>query len=812
MQIIYKHCISLVVFLSLTIYFFNPVIFENKKLKQHDIEQWKNGANEIIDYRKNTNKEALWTNSMFSGMPAYLIDVKWKNDIIIFLHKLLGLWLPHPVSLIFISFISFYFMLICFGVRPEISIFGAIAFTLSTYMIVGINAGHNTRIGSAAFIPLIIAGVHLCFHKKRNLGFIITALSLALQLRLNHLQITYYTLIILIFYGISQLIYFYKKDELKHFFNRVFVLIIASFLAIGTFFGEIWSILEYSKYSIRGQSDLIAENSGLSKEYAFQYSNGVYEPLTLFFPHILGGSSRESLSKNSNLGRELKRNNFNRDQINKQLRNAPMYWGDQPIAAPYYVGALFLFLFILSIILLKPHEKYWLIGLLVSSVLLSMGSNFALLNEFIFDYLPGYNKFRSLTFIIIISIFSIVLIGLLTLEKFISNKEKYKKQFIKATLYTLGIYLFLYITSFFLSFSGPVDSNFSNIPDWFLNALINDRKALYVNDIIKGVIMLVTFSFFTYLFIYNKIKKYLYYSIIIIIGIYDMTSANKNFLKNDNCNLFNDCSFTRKKINTVNISEADEFILENNSQRKRVLNLQNTFNEANTSYYHSSIGGYHGAKLRRYQDLIENIITNERSKIISKLQNNNIDFSDLNTLNMLNTGYIKFNESKKGVIKNNFSNGNAWFISKLNKVNSPIEELNLLKTINTKNEAIIDVSKFGNFSYNDTYSNDGKIEILEYFPNKIKLKTYNNSISFIVFSEIYYPKGWNLLINGNNKEILRVNYVLRGTQLEAGENIIELTFSPNSYNIGNTIILISSIILLLLIIVFIFIETKKSIQ
>ena len=286
MQIIYKHCISLVVFLSLTIYFFNPVIFENKELKQHDIEQWKNGANEIIDYRENTNKEALWTNSMFSGMPAYLIDVKWKNDIIIFLHKLLGLWLPHPVSLIFISFISFYFMLICFGVRPEISIFGAIAFTLSTYMIVGINAGHNTRIGSAAFIPLIVAGVHLCFHKKRNLGFIITALSLALQLRLNHLQITYYTLIILIFYGISQLIYFYKKDELKHFFNRIFVLIIASFLAIGTFFGEIWSILEYSKYSIRGQSDLMAENSGLSKEYAFQYSNGVYEPLTLFFPHI----------------------------------------------------------------------------------------------------------------------------------------------------------------------------------------------------------------------------------------------------------------------------------------------------------------------------------------------------------------------------------------------------------------------------------------------------------------------------------------------------------------------------------------------
>ena len=809
MHKIYKHCISIVFFLSLTIYFFSPIIFENKELKQHDIEQWKSSAKEAIDYRKNTNEEILWTNSMFSGMPAYLIDIKWKNDIMVFLHKLLGLGLPYPVSLIFLSFISFYFMLICFGVRPEISVFGAIAFTLSTYMIVGINAGHNTRIGSAAFIPLIVAGVHLCFHKKRNLGFIITALALALQLRLNHLQITYYTLFILIFYGVTQLIYFHRNNQLKHFFKRSMILIFAAIIAVGTFFGEIWSILEYSKYSIRGQSELVSKNTGLSKDYAFQYSNGIFEPLTLFLPHVLGGASQDALSEKSNLGKQLKNNNVNRQQIKKQLRSIPMYWGDQPITAPYYAGILSLFLFILALIILKPHQKYWLIGLLVTSIFLSMGSNFLLLNEFVFNYLPGYNKFRSVTFIIIVSIFAIIFLGVLGLEKFLNNKEKYKKQFINAGLYTLGIYAFLFVISFFLSFSGPVDTNFSTYPNWFLNAIIEDRKALFINDIIKGVSVLLIFIFLTYLLFYKKIKNYLYYSIIITIATIDMTLSNKNYLKNDNCTIYNDCSYTRKKDSNMSMTEADIFIIENNNQRKRVLNLQNTFNEARTSYYHSSIGGYHGAKIRRYQDLIENSINNEKSKLISKLQNNNSNFSDLKILNMLNTGYIKFNDLSTGVVKNNYSNGNAWFISDLKKVQSPNEELELLKTLNTKKQAVIDVSYFKKFISDNSYSIDGSIEIIEYLPNKMKYKSNNTNNSFIVFSEIFYPEGWDLFINGEKKEILRVNYLLRGINLEPGENIIEMKFNPNSYKIGNQIILVSSLILLLLLIAISYLEIRK---
>ena len=288
-----------------------------------------------------------------------------------------------------------------------------------------------------------------------------------------------------------------------------------------------------------------------------------------------------------------------------------------------------------------------------------------------------------------------------------------------------------------------------------------------------------------------------------------MTLSNKNYLKNDNCTLYNDCSYTRKKDSNMSMTEADIFILENNSQRKRVLNLQNTFNEARTSYYHSSIGGYHGAKIRRYQDLIENSINNEKSKLISKLQNNNSNFKDLNILNMLNTGYIKFNDLSTGVVKNNYSNGNAWFISDLKKVQSPNEELELLKTLNTKKQAVIDVSYFKKFISDDSYSINGSIEIIEYLPNKMKYKSNNTNNSFIVFSEIFYPEGWDLFINGEKKEILRVNYLLRGINLEPGENIIEMNFNPNSYKIGNQRILVSSLILLLLLIAISYLEIRK---
>jgi len=809
MNIIIKHLISLIVFISLTTYLFSPVFFENKEIKQHDIEQWKYSANETIEFRKNNKEEALWSNSMFSGMPAYLIDIKWSNYIISNIHKIYSVFFPHPVSNILISFISFYIMLLCFRVKPEIALFGSIAFTLSSYLIVGIAAGHNARIGTVALFPLIIGGIHLCITRNRNLGFIITAVALALQLRLNHLQITYYTLFILIFYGTNQLIYYYYKNQIKFYFKRILVLKIAAMLAIGTFFGEIWAVLEYSSESIRGNSE-ITNTSGLDKDYAFQYSNGIFEPLTLFIPNILGGSSRQTLERDSNLGKELRKNNVSTVQINNQLRNVPTYWGNQPLTAPYFAGSITLFFLILGIMILKRSEKNWIIGLLLISVILSMGSNLSFINNIFFDYLPGYNKFRSVTFIIIISLFSLSLFSSLTLNKLLSDVKKYKKHVFRAFLYSISFYIFIFCLSFLLSYSGSVDSNFENFPSWFTDALSQDRKNLLITDLGYA-------SFFTLILylsylgiIYKNLNKQIFTIVPIAIISLDHLRITTSLIRDDkSCEIYGDCTFINKKNKQISLSESDQFILENNSNRKRVYNLQNTFNDAKTSYFHSSIGGYHGAKMRRYQDLIEKKINKERELLVDKLQNNNIDFSDLKVINMLNVGYIKFGEDRNNVVQNRFSNGNAWYIDKLIPVNSPKDEIEMLSDINTKKEAVYDNQMFDNIKNLD-FSSEGNIEVVEYNPNKIIYRSKNQKKSFLVFSEIYYPHGWKVLINGKESKLIRVNYILRGLELSPGNHTIEMKFEPKAYMIGDKVILASNYILLILLISIIFIEIKKN--
>ena len=809
MNIILKHIISLIVFISLTTYLFSPVFFENKEIKQHDIEQWKYSANETIEFRKNNNEEALWSNSMFSGMPAYLIDIKWSNYIVSNIHKIYSVFFPHPVSNMLISFISFYIMLLCFRVKPEIALFGSIAFTLSSYLIVGIAAGHNARIGTVALLPLIIGGIHLCINRNRNLGFIITAVALALQLRLNHLQITYYTLFILIFYGSNQLIYHYYKNQIKFYLKRILVLTIAAMLAIGTFFGEIWAVLEYSSESIRGNSE-ITNTSGLDKDYAFQYSNGIFEPLTLFIPNILGGSSRQTLERDSNLGKALRKNNVSTVQINNQLRNVPTYWGDQPLTAPYFAGSISLFFLILGIMILKKSEKNWIIVLLIVSVLLSMGSNLSFINNIFFDYLPGYNKFRSVTFIIVISLFSLSLFSSLTLNRLLSDVKKYKKHVFKAFLYSISFYIFIFCFSFLLSYSGSVDSNFQNFPSWFTDALSQDRKSLLKTDLgyASFFTLILYLSYLT--IIYRNLNKQIFTIVSIAIISLDHLRITTSLIRDDkSCEMYGDCTFINKKNKQISLSESDQFILENNSNRKRIYNLQNTFNDAKTSYFHSSIGGYHGAKMRRYQDLIERKINKERELLVDKLQNNNIDFSDLQVINMLNVGYIKFGEDRNNVVQNKFSNGNVWYIDKLIPTNSPKDEIEMLSNINTKKEAVYDKNIFDNIKITD-FSSEGKIEVVEYNPNRIIYKSENQNKSFVVFSEIYYAHGWKVLIDGKESKLIRVNYTLRGLELSPGNHTIEMKFMPNAYIIGDKVILASNYILLFLLIIVIFIEIKKN--
>ena len=427
-QQLLPHVIAVLVFLLITVIFFHPVFFENKGLSQHDILQGLGTSKSLKDYRELTGQEGLWAGSVFSGMPGNLVNLIYSGDLVIHLQRAFTLWLPHPTSLLFLSLISFYILLLANKVRPYVSMAGAIAFGLTSFQIISYWAGHNSKAAAVALMPLVLAGVILAFRGKLGLGFLLTAFGLAMQIRVNHLQITYYLLIICIVFGINELIVRGKDGTIKEIVKPLSVLILAAILAVLTSFGRLWGVYEYSQYSTRGKSELTSQtqtaDSGLDKEYAFQYSNGLFEPLFLFIPNFFGGSTSQDLGTDSNLADALRRNGAAPAQVREQVRSIPTYWGDQPSTAPYYAGAITIFLFVLGMLVLEGRRKWWLFSLVVLGIMLSWGKNFSDFNYFLFDNLPGYNKFRSVTFTIIISVFALVLVGFTGLEEFFKARLK----------------------------------------------------------------------------------------------------------------------------------------------------------------------------------------------------------------------------------------------------------------------------------------------------------------------------------------------------------------------------------------------------
>ncbi|MBU2914814.1 YfhO family protein [Reichenbachiella agariperforans] len=791
---ILPHLIAVLVFLIVTVVFYAPVFFDNKELPQHDITQWEGSAQELTSFRDQTGEEGLWTNSMFGGMPGYLINVEFSGELTKDIHQVLSLFLPHPTGIILIAFLSCYIMLLVFGVRPWIAIAGALAFGLTSFNVISIGAGHNSKVTAVAYMSLVIAGVYAAFHQKRLMGFVLTALGLALQLRVNHLQITYYLMLMVLVFGLFQLIQSVKEKTLAEFAKTVGLLLVAVLMAVGANFGRLWTIMEYSPYSMRGKSELtvdgVNEKSGLEKDYAFQYSNGIMEPLVLFIPNFFGGTAQEDLGKNSNLEQALKKQGASRQQIQQSVQAAPAYWGDQPLTAPYYAGAIVVFLFVLSLLVLDRKYTRWVAVLVILSIVLSWGDNFETFNYLIFDYLPGYNKFRSVTFVIIIAILTMVLSGFMGLEKVLSEEwdQAMQKKFILSVAIAGGFALLAALLAGMGSYRGAIDERLASYPAWYLEALRADRASLLRVDAFRTLFFVIAAAAVIWLSQKQKLSKGLAYGLIIALVLIDMFGVAKRYLNGD--------SFARKAgKGEWAMSEADKRILQDSDPDYRVLNLMNPFNDAKTSYYHKSIGGYHGAKMRRYQDLVETSLSPELSQVIQDLQAGKFNFEQAQVLNMLNTKYFKAGEEARAVIPNPAANGNAWFVKEVVEVNNADDELMTMMSLDTKTEAVVDMAKFelGTIAYDSA----AQVTLTAYAPNRLVYQSSSRADGLAVFSEIYYPVGWSATIDGEEVSILRANYVLRALEVPAGTHEIIFEFKPESYYTGNTITWIFNVLLVL---------------
>jgi len=788
-QRVLPHIIAVSIFLVVTILFFHPVIFEGKKIQQNDINQGVGSASEIIEYREETGKEALWTNSMFSGMPAYLINLRWSGETIAnTIQKIYSLYLPTSLRETFIAFLSFYILLLVFGVRWQLAIAGALAYGLNTFFLVSIEAGHIWKVRAIAYMPLVMAGIHLVFRRKWLVGLLAMSVGMTLELLSNHLQITYYLLLIVIIYGLVQLGYYIRENKLIDFGKAVGILSIGVVIAILATIGKIWTTYEYGKYSTRGKSELTSAETdnvtGLDRDYVFGWSSGTWESLTLIVPHLYGGASGRYGGKDSELSQVLRQNNVPRNQIEQYENGLLGYWGSQPfVAGPVYSSVIIAFLFVLGIFFADKKYKVWLISVFVLGLMLSWGKNFEVFNYLMYDYFPGYNKFRSVSMTIILSIFALNLLGFIGLERLLkkdSNKELLKKFFI-ASGTIIGLLLLIAV------FANPPSIEGEQIPQAVRSAVEQDRVGIIRNDVFRSVFYVLIAIVLIYFYLKNKLSELAFTIllggfILLDLWLIDTRYINSsNYIKPEAQEFFNPL-------------EADLKIQEDNSIY-RVLNLRDPFNDASTSHFHFSIGGYHGAKMKRYADLISHQLVDEIQGI---MQTQKISPANTNMLSALNTKYLIAGTGANAAIRNQFANGNAWFVDDVKLVNSPDEEIAALDNTGLDSIAVIDNTKFKVGQEN--YNGSGTIELVDYKPNELTYKSSNEGEGLAVFSEIYYPVGWEATIDGQPAEILRADYVLRALQIPAGDHKIVFTFQPKSYYVGNKLVWLGNVLLLVLVV------------
>ncbi|MEM9686388.1 MAG: YfhO family protein, partial [Bacteroidota bacterium] len=800
------HGVVVLLLITVARAYFYPVL-QGKRIYQSDIVQYIGMAKEQKDFRKHTGEEPYWTNSAFGGMPTYQLGAYYPHNYVKKLDRLIR-FLPRPADYLFLYFISFYVLLLVLKVEYRYAFLGALAFGLSTYLVIILGVGHNAKAHAIGYFPLVLAGIFLVFQRKYLWGFLLTAIAMALEINANHFQMTYYLMFLVLVVGLVYGIDTYRKKALPHFFRSVGLLSIAVLLSLMVNATNLLATQEYARWSTRSQSELTLNpdgspkevTTGLSKEYITEYSYGISESLNLFVPRLFGGSNGEALGETSKTYAFLVNQGVPANQAKSFSESLPTYWGKQPIVeAPAYVGAVVLFLFVLALFVVKGPLKWWLIGGTLLSLVLSWGKHFNGLTDIMIDYFPLYDKFRAVSSAQVILELCVPLLAILGLVQLCTNTEQ-KQHHIKAlkwtTIIALGGVVLLFLTKGMFSFEGLNDAYYRQqftqmgLPQLF-DIIVLDRKAMYNQDLFRSFIFVLLSSGTLWLFLKGKLKQNAVIIAFAALLLTDLGGIGRRYVNAA------DFVSSRTAEKPFQANAADTEILKDTAHF-RVFEPALGLSGARTSYFHQAIGGYHAAKPRRFQELYEFHIANNTVEV----------------LNMLNIKYIlqQGEDGRPVALTNPFANGNAWFIDKIELVNSADEELKALDSLNTKHEAIVDKNQLAAVPSVTVFQRDStaSIQLSRYQPNRLTYKTSNAFDGLALFSEMYYPQGWKVTIDGNEAIHFRANYVLRALEIPAGEHTVEFRFQPEVIQKGSRITLVGSIMLGLVVLGGLFYTFKRQ--
>lgn len=813
--------VGIVIFIVISLFYFSPLL-KGKVLLQSDMVQNAGMSKEINDFRDKYHEEPLWTNSMFGGMPAYQISITYPSNLVRPARDLIFFKIPMPASYVFIYMIGFFILLLTLKVDKWLSIIGAIGFGFSAFFFLIIDAGHNTQAIAIGFAPPVFAAVILICREKYLTGGALLAISAALELLCNHPQITYYLMIMCLIYVIFEFVERFKQKQYKEILKMIGIFAIAGILALGSSINNLWNTYQYGQYTIRGPSELTSEKqnktSGLDRDYVTQWSMGKSETLTLLIPGFKGRSSNLQISENKNALKSVDPN------LREYVGSMPQYWGDQPTTSAPYSGAIIVFLFVFGLFVVKGKMKWALLTVTILSILLSWGKNMMWFTDLFLDYFPMYNKFRAVSMTLVLAEIAIPILAVLALDKLIRTPGLFKQKiklafsqkeitvqnaFIISFALTGGLSLLFYLlpetlTSFtWISdndiYAGASKNNGEEVARQVIDNLEKARIAIFKTEAIRSFLFVSGSAALVWLFATAKINKTILIPALGILILFDLALVDKSYL--------NDKNFTNKQQvkNPFPETPADKAILEDKDLNYRVFDLSDRsngpFNSARASFYHKSIGGYHAAKIRRYQELWEHQLYGNMQNIVNGLQTIRTE-SELDSLlaqqgilNMLNTRYIILDTESKP-LRNKQALGNAWFVNEVKMVNNADEELKTVGEINPAKTLVVDKRYENDLSGFTPKADPGaSIKLTAYEPNDLKYESNASSEQLAVFSEIYYKHGWNAYVDGELKPHFTGDWVLRAMRIPAGKHNIEFKFEPQRYVLGEKIALASSILL-----------------